>query len=110
TTTNYTLDNGNDTTINLLVNSGDSIVLDFLGGGAWLSEVSFELLNPSNVSVYSSGTSPFVGVHYADTAFCPSCISPNTLTASNITSTSADLNWFDPNSATEWEVEYGTTG
>lgn len=40
----------------------------------------------------------------------PNCLSPDTLTASNITSTSADLNWFEPNSATEWEIEYGTTG
>ncbi len=40
----------------------------------------------------------------------PSCLSPDTLTTTNITATTADINWTDPNSATEWEIEYDTTG
>ena len=42
---------------------------------------------------------------------CPStCIAPSALEASNITPTSADLAWTNFGTATQWEVEYGTTG
>ena len=40
----------------------------------------------------------------------PTCTAPNGLTASNITSSSANLVWSDPTSATSWEIEYGGTG
>lgn len=33
------------------------------------------------------------------------CLNPTTLTASNITQSSANLNWANPSSATSWEVE-----
>lgn len=114
TTTNYTFSNGSDTTINLLVNSGDSIVLNFLGGDtsavSTLNEVSFELLDSSSTVRYSSGSSPFVGVHYADTVFCSSCLVPVSLSANPASATSAILDWTEQNSATEWEIEYGASG
>ena len=40
----------------------------------------------------------------------PLCIEPNGLTASNITTTSADLAWTENGTATSWEVEYDSTG
>jgi hypothetical protein len=109
TTTTYTLDNGNDTTINLLINTGDSIVLDYLGGGSFNSEVSFELIDPSSTVIYNSGGGPSVGVAYADTAFCASCLAPNAQTTNTVSPTSVDLDWNEQNSATEWEIEYGTS-
>jgi len=38
------------------------------------------------------------------------CPDPTTLTATNITSTTADLGWTEVGSATSWEVEYGLAG
>lgn len=35
-----------------------------------------------------------------------SCIRPNTVSASNITSTSADINWVNPNTTQDCEIEY----
>lgn len=40
----------------------------------------------------------------------PSCFKPLSLTASNVTSTSLDLGWTDPNSASNFEIEYDTAG
>ena len=38
------------------------------------------------------------------------CLAPSNLSATNITSTDADLNWVENNLAPEWEVEYGLNG
>ena len=40
----------------------------------------------------------------------PSCPKPNGLSASNISTTSIDLNWNENGTATNWVVEYGQTG
>ena len=40
----------------------------------------------------------------------PSCIDPNTLTATNITSTSANLGWTQIGSASVWDIEWSTAG
>ncbi len=40
----------------------------------------------------------------------PSCLSPGSLTASNITHGSAELDWTENNAATEWEIEWGVAG
>ncbi len=40
----------------------------------------------------------------------PTCIQPNTLTATNITSTSADLGWTAVNGETSWDIQYGPSG
>lgn len=40
----------------------------------------------------------------------PSCIPPTALTATNITSVSADLGWTENGTASVWDVEWGTLG
>jgi len=40
----------------------------------------------------------------------PLCIDPSALTATNITSTSADLGWTENGTATTWDIEWGTAG
>lgn len=40
----------------------------------------------------------------------PACPSPNPLTATNITGTSASLGWTENGTATEWEIEWGPAG
>ncbi len=40
----------------------------------------------------------------------PSCTAPSTLTASNITSSSADLGWTAGDSETVWDIEWGADG
>ncbi|MBS4041905.1 MAG: fibronectin type III domain-containing protein [Flavobacteriales bacterium] len=40
----------------------------------------------------------------------PACLDPDFLSATNITSTSADLSWLSNGSEVEWQIEYGLTG
>lgn len=40
----------------------------------------------------------------------PSCIAPSNLGASNLTTTSADLNWTAGGTETQWDIEYGAAG
>lgn len=40
----------------------------------------------------------------------PSCLAPTNLKAKNLTAISAYLEWFEPGSATTWNIEYGPTG
>ena len=74
TTTNYTLASGNASTLSFTGNQNDALVLNFLGGGLYDNEISFVLKDSSGTAVYTSGLSPFIGVHY-NLAFCPSCFS-----------------------------------
>ena len=40
----------------------------------------------------------------------PTCLPPNSLSASNMTTTSADLNWNETGTATTWNIELGPVG
>lgn len=46
----------------------------------------------------------------ADEFALASCLPPSSLNASANTGSTADLSWFENGSATEWEIEYDTTG
>jgi|GEM_PF-1089515 len=43
-------------------------------------------------------------------SLAPSCTPPNSLTATNITSSSADLGWTATGTETQWDIEYGAQG
>ncbi len=86
-------------------------------GNQWMSDMAN--LNSyggnSNVYLRFSGT---VGDSYtSDMAIdnivvdeAPACPRPNQLSENNITSSSADLNWTENGSATNWEIELDTAG
>ncbi|MEQ8623496.1 MAG: fibronectin type III domain-containing protein [Vicingaceae bacterium] len=40
----------------------------------------------------------------------PTCLVPTSISASSIVDTSLSLSWTENNSATQWEIQYGTTG
>ena len=39
-----------------------------------------------------------------------SCIAPSNLMSASVTYNAADISWTENNNATEWQIEYGTTG
>ena len=41
---------------------------------------------------------------------CTSCIPPSSLTATNITTSQAELSWTENGTATNWNIEYGSSG
>lgn len=57
-------------------------------------------------SKVDDGTWMVVAYHSA----APSCTPPNTLTASNVAATSADLGWTSTGTETQWDIEYGAAG
>lgn len=61
----------------------------------------------STIETSSISTKPAEGQTYTFTP--PSCVGPNTLSVSNLTATSADMNWVDA-TGSEWEVVYDLAG
>ena len=91
---------------------------------SWVSSHSFDVISNNNTNsmaryAYRDGTSYDVfnpgvtgtALNVVNTfrfSYCDEsgCISPNTLSASNITENSADLAWVSAGSENSWEVEY----
>lgn len=61
-------------------------------------------------SLPSTGTFDYIRVDNFRYEDIPSCVRPSNLSSSNATLTSVDLDWVENNSATTWEIEYGTAG
>ncbi|MCR9172401.1 MAG: T9SS type A sorting domain-containing protein [bacterium] len=98
------------------VTSGNTIELIWTGGG-FLGEVSFDLLDDGNNTVYSmpQGSAPggtstvYTGLIQCVTIPCGAL--PNGLTAGNFTQTGeADLSWNPVLGATTYDVEWGAPG
>ena len=113
--TPYSLASGASSVHTITANTGDIIELSFNGPhtSGWPdynSEVSFTLSDPNGALLFDSGTDPQPGVAHTETAACPSCNVPTALSASNITSNSADLTWTAGGTETAWNLEYGPAG
>ncbi len=57
-------------------------------------------------NLVDNGTWIVVAYH----SLAPACTPPNSLTASNITSSTADLGWTSTGTETQWDIEYGAQG
>lgn len=63
----------------------------------------------NTVTGTTNGNRPNIQFNYID-GTPPSCLAPNALLASNITSSSAQLSWTENGTATLWNVQYGLSG
>ncbi len=86
--------------------SGSTITLDNWGVGAYDSEVSWEILDGGGAIIASGAHGDLTG----GAGNCPSCSTPSSLTASNITSSDAELGWTAGGTETQWNIEYGSVG
>ena len=86
--------------------SGSTITLDNWGVGAYDSEVSWEILDGGGAIIASGAHGDLTG----GAGNCPSCSTPSSLTASNITSSDAELGWTAGGTETQWNIEYGSAG
>lgn len=57
----------------------------------------------------TNGNRPNIQFNYVD-GTPPACLAPNALTATNLTSASAQLGWTENGTATLWNIEYGVSG
>lgn len=105
-----TLASGASGTLTFTVNEGDDVTTIWNGGGSYGYETSYSILDATNTEVGTGAESDITTGTI--TATCPSCFIPTGITASNITTTSADLSWTAPSTGTptgyNWEVQ--TTG
>ena len=96
------------------VDTGDIISIVYTAG-SWSSENLYNVYDQDGNLIASDGTDGTpegIGDPAVPNGLeaCPSCPAPVNLTASNVTSSSADLSWTETGSATEWLVEYGFSG
>ena len=67
----FTVSTGSFNSANIAVCDGDAIDIDYNGGGSWMSEVSFALIDGDGNTVYSSPQGPAVTANiYTGTAAC----------------------------------------
>ena len=97
------------------VNTGDILSFDYFQG-AYGEENEYMVYNSVGTLIADSGAGSNVPTDIGDPNIpsgfeaCPSCPLPTGLTASNITSDSAELSWVENGTATTWNIEYGDAG
>ena len=108
---NITVPSGNSTnTVNVTLCDGQATTLVW-NTGSYDSECSFEVVTPYGDVAYTA-SSVSAGTLTSFTANCtaPTCPKPTLLEVTNVTATSATLDWQVNGSETAWEVVYGTPG
>ncbi len=110
-TTTHALTTGASGASTFEVTNGAPITLSW-APGSWAYEVSFNLLNPDGLVLFSASDPIPSGVIYSAIGFCPNCPAPNpNLTIINqITDSTAFVNWFDVALANNYFIEYGPQG
>jgi|GEM_PF-236718 len=106
--TDYTFTTGNSAVFT--INAGSNLPLTFTyTAGAFQNEVTYNILDPDGMIIFSDGPFPATGVVY-ETFACPTCPGATNLGVDDLFGLSADVNWMDSDSAGIWQVEYGPTG
>ena len=105
-----TLSSGNSGTLDITVNTGQSITTLWNGGGIFDSEITYAILDPGGASVASDGPSPAIGSGVSVIASCPACLPPTVPIVFGVTESTADYTFTDNQGALEWEVSYGASG
>ena len=93
------------------VNIGDVVDANYLGLGTYQGENVFNIYDHAGIVIAAEAGSAAGPPNSAlGLTACPSCTAPNTLTATNLTTSSADLGWVAGGSETAWNIEYGAAG
>jgi hypothetical protein len=115
--TDYTIiddcinDDGFFATFQIPVFEGLPIELDYQTGG-FQNEITYELLDPSGINLFSDGPNPTLGIVYTETAVCPDCpaLDEELITFTDITAESVTMNWMGLDSALAYTIEWGLQG
>ena len=108
--TSVNLPSGSSGTASIPSYANDVVTIT-LNGSDTYGEISFSITSPAGVNLGSYGPLEPAGVIYsgASDATClpPSCVDPVNLTASNVTSSTADISWTAGGTETSWNFDYG---
>ena len=93
------------------VDIGDVVDANYLGLGTYQGENVYNIYDHNGIVIAAeAGSAAGPPGSALGLNACPSCTAPNTLTATNITTSSADLGWVAGGSETAWNIEYGVSG
>ena len=93
------------------VDIGDVVDANYLGLGSYQGENVYNIYDHAGIVIAAeAGSAAGPPGSVLGLTACPSCTAPNTLTATNITTSSADLGWVAGGSETAWNIEYGVSG
>lgn len=109
--TTHTLPTGTNGTSTFQVTHGQPVILEWTQG-AFITEPSFNLLNPDGIVIYQALSIVPPGELYNEPGFCPNCPGPDpdVVFITQVTDTSAFVNWSNVNPADYYIVEYGPAG
>ena len=112
--TQYTLSSGSEGSALIQMCPGDQIQLKWSQNGGYMyGENNFEIYNHDNDLIYScideAGLSDGITLWSGRACFTPNCHTPNQLGASNITYTTATIDWAETTTPapTQWVLAYG---
>ncbi|WP_397300461.1 choice-of-anchor J domain-containing protein [Nonlabens ulvanivorans] len=108
----YTVPNppGNQNTVSLTVNDGDTLVLDYIADAVTPGDNEFTLFDSEGIIVIDSGFSPATGNYFNGSASCPTCPAVTTITVNNVVADAAEIGWTQVGTEVEWEIEVGPVG
>ncbi len=109
--TTHTLATGSMGTSTFQVTQGQPVILEWTQG-AFITEPSFNLLNPDGLVIFQATPIVPAGELYNEPGFCPTCPAPdlNLTFITQVTDSSAFVNWPNVNPAESYIVEYGPAG
>ena len=109
--TDYTLEDGSNGTFSFEVTEGLPIELSY-SAGAFQFEVTYQMLNPDGLIIFSDGPNPTTGVVYSAPAVCPECpvLDTDLINFTNITFESATINWMGIDTVLSYNIEWGVAG
>ena len=91
------------------VDIGDVVDFNYTAG-SWSGENAYQVFDQNGSLIVDQGANNTTPSSVTGVSACPACPEPTGLTASNITSNSADLSWTPGGSEAEWYVIINGTG
>ena len=105
----YTIEDGSENIIDITACPEDELNFEYLGGGTFNTEVSFNIISPEGQTLFASGTDPEVGASFSTLA-CPACPAPFNLEISDVTDASAMLSWTGVSAANSYTISWEPGG
>ena len=103
-----TLNDGYQGSLQFQVNTGDDISTVWNGGGNYVTETSYRILDSEGVEVASAAHTDIPSGSLI--ASCPTCPKPSDLQVNNVTITTVDLSWVDHTGGASYIIEWREQG
>jgi len=106
--TDYTFTFGNFATAQISVFANTQVVINFTPG-SWLSETSYEILDPDGNIIFADGPNPQTGEVFSFIA-CPTCPGPTSFYTVDVNADNAKFAWNAGEEPGQYKLEFGPLG